>query len=413
MKTEQADVVIVGAGPSGLRAATDLAPQLSGNVLVLEREAVAGGVPRHCDHPGYGIRDLGRFLSGPAYARRLVGTAVDAGARIQTQSMVTGWADAKTLEVTSPQGRRLVRGEVIVLATGARERPRPARWVPGDRAAGVFTTAELQQQVHLEQLPVGSRAVVVGAELVSWSAAMTLRQAGVRTVAMVTRYPKADAYAVFSGPGRVLFGTPVLTSSRVSRVVGHGRVSGVEVTDERTGTTRLLDCDTVVFTGDWIPDHELARAAGIELDPQTLGPRVDASLRTLRDGVFAAGNVVHPVDTADIAALDGAHVAAGVLAHLRGESATTPAVPIVAEAPIRWVAPSLLRQGTAAPSRGKLLMWVEEYHALPRLVATQDGQVIGTVRLPWPASPGRVFRAPWSVLAKANPNGGEVRLGLA
>lgn len=412
MKSESARVVIVGAGPSGLRAATELAPQLPGEVLVLDRESVAGGVPRHCDHPGYGIRDLGRFLTGPGYAQRLVRTATNAGARIQTNAMVTGWADESTLEVTTPQGRRHVHGEAIILATGARERPRSARWVPGDRAAGVFTTAELQQQVHLEHLRVGTRAVVVGAELVSWSAAMTLRQAGVRTVAMVTHYPKPDAYAVFSGPGRVMFSTSVLTSSRVTRVVGRGRVSGVEVLNEQTGARRLIDCDTVVFTGDWIPDHELARAAGIELDEKTLGPRVDSTLRTMREGVFAAGNVVHPVDTADIAALDGAHVAASVLAHLRGQSVTAPAVPIMAGAPIRWVAPSLLRPGSAAPSRGKLLMWVDEYHALPQLVARQDGQVIGSVRLPWPASPGRVFRAPWSIVTKANPNGGEIRLDL-
>ncbi len=316
--TRSVPVVIVGAGPAGLRAARELAPRVDGEVLVLDREATAGGIPRHSDHPGYGMRDLGRVMGGPAYARRLVTDAERAGARIRTNAMVTGWADEHSLEVTSPEGRQVIHGDAVILATGARERPRAARWVPGDRPGGVLTTGELQQLVHLEHLPVGSRAVVVGAELVSWSAVLTLRQAGVETVALVTEYPRPESYAAFTVPGRVALRVPVRTSTRVVGLVGRGRLTGVEVEHRETGARETIACDTVVFTGDWIPDHELARSGGIALDPGTSGPRVDTALRTDRPGVFAAGNVLHPVDTADVAALDGAHVARSVLDFLHG-----------------------------------------------------------------------------------------------
>ena len=53
--------------------------------------------------------------------------------------------------------------------------------------------------------------------------------------------------------------------------------------------------------------HADARA-GTHLSPQ-LDRLFQSALRTSRAGVFAAGNVVHPVDTADVAALDGRHVA--------------------------------------------------------------------------------------------------------
>ncbi|WP_300079146.1 NAD(P)-binding protein, partial [Propioniciclava sp.] len=95
-------VAIVGAGPSGLAAAADLARTLRGDVLVLDREAEPGGIPRHCFHPGYGIRDLRRFTSGPRYARILTDRAVSAGADIVTRAMVTGWTPDGALEVTSP-----------------------------------------------------------------------------------------------------------------------------------------------------------------------------------------------------------------------------------------------------------------------------------------------------------------------
>jgi flavin-dependent dehydrogenase len=136
-------------------------------VLVLDREETAGGIPRHSDHVGYGIRDLHRMMSGPAYARRLASAAANAGAAIRTRATVTGWADGRCLEVTTPQGRLRIDARAVVLATGARERPRPARLIPGDRPAGVYTTGHLQNLVHLHHGKVGSGAVVVGGELVS------------------------------------------------------------------------------------------------------------------------------------------------------------------------------------------------------------------------------------------------------
>ena len=125
LPVERVRVAVIGAGPSGLTAAAALAGLVDGEVRVIEREDATGGIPRHSDHPGYGVRDLRRFLSGPAYARRLSETAREAGAQLHTQSQVTGWAGDRRLLVTSPRGRHLVEADAVVLATGARERARP------------------------------------------------------------------------------------------------------------------------------------------------------------------------------------------------------------------------------------------------------------------------------------------------
>ncbi|GAB5895693.1 NAD(P)/FAD-dependent oxidoreductase [Mycolicibacterium mageritense] len=406
------DVAIVGGGPAGLTAAAELAPYHK--VVVLERELAAGGIPRHSDHPGYGIRDMKTFISGPAYARRLVQGAVTAGASIRTSAMVTGWADATALDVTSPQGRERIDARAVVLATGARERPRPARMIPGDRPAGVYTTGHLQNAVHLKHRQVGSRAVVVGAELVSYSAVLTLKHAGCRTVLMTTEYPSPESYAMFNLASRTpLLDVDIATTTRVTRIIGKPVLQGVEIENTRTGQRRVIDCDTVVFTGDWIPDHELARAAGLDIDRGTLGPVVDTALRTSRDGVFAIGNLLHPVDTADIAALDGRHVAAQVRRYLDGRPVAGDGVRIEADAPLRWVSPGLLRSGDPAPARHRLLLWTDKLVRIPKVVAHQDGRVVGRKTLPWPASPGRVFRVPSSILDGADRNGGTVTLSLA
>ena len=236
--------------------------------------------------------------------------AQDAGAVLETEAMVTGWAGERALQITSPRGVRTVTADAVVLATGARERPRPARLVPGDRPDGVYTTGQLQNLVHLHEARVGSRALIVGAELVSWSAVLTLRESGCATVGMVSGYPRAEAYAAFRVPGRLLMDGPVLHAQPAGRASTVRTACAARWSRTSTAARRTaIDCDTVVFTGDWIPDHELARTGGLAMDPATRGPVVDAGLRTSSPGVFAVGNLLHPVDTADGAALDGRHVA--------------------------------------------------------------------------------------------------------
>lgn len=407
------DVAVVGGGPAGLTAAAELAASGDLRVVVFEREAAAGGIPRHSDHLGYGIRDMRTFVSGPAYARRLVERATRAGADIRTSTMVTGWAGGTSLEVTSPRGRRSVEARAVVLATGARERPRSARLIPGDRCSGVFTTGQLQGLVHLKGGRVGRRAVVVGAELVSYSAVLTLKHAGCRTVLMTTRFPSPESYAVFTAAGRTpLLGVDVATRTRIARIIGGANLEAVEVEHLETGSRRIVECDTLVLTGDWVPDHELARTAGLDIDGGTSGPVVDTALRTSRAGVFAAGNLLHPVDTADVAALDGRHVADAVRAHLAGFDAPVGGVRLEVRAPLRWIAPGLLRAGDGAPARNRLLLWTDELVRRPEVTATQDGRVVGRRTMPWPASPGRVFRVPSSLLDGVDFGGGPVTVSL-
>jgi hypothetical protein len=98
-------------------------------VLVVEREASAGGIPRHCAHTGFGVRDLRRMLTGPAYAKRLVDRALAAGAEIRTHTMVTGWAEDGSLLATSPAGRIRLAAPEVILATGRVSGPaRPVWW---------------------------------------------------------------------------------------------------------------------------------------------------------------------------------------------------------------------------------------------------------------------------------------------
>jgi len=422
-------VVVVGAGPAGLSAARELRRLGVGSVLVADREAAAGGVPRHSFHTGYGLRDRHRVMTGPSYAQALAGAAVAAGAQVRAGTTVTcldvrpGGPHQVTL--TSAAGIETVPAAAVLLATGCRERPRAARLVPGDRPAGVMTTGELQQRVYLSGERLTGRALVVGAEHVSFSAAVTLAHAGAEVVALVTEHERQQSYAAFRLGAAVRWRIPVWTRSTLSRIVGsrivagqgagheaeRGRLAGVEVT--RDGTARFVPCETVVFTGDWIPDHELARRAGLGLDPGTRGPAVDTALATSVPGVFAAGNLVHAAETADIAALSGRHAARQIALFLksgvpRGELDGGFAVPVVVEPPLRWISPNVAG-AAAAPPLGRFVLRSGEFRWGARLEARQDGRLLTRSR-PVRLIPERPVHLGAGWLDQVDSAGGPVRV---
>ncbi|WP_251056136.1 FAD-dependent oxidoreductase [Streptomyces sp. ISL-94] len=391
------DVLVIGAGPAGLALAAGLAGAGAGRVEVLEREREAGGVPRHCHHGGFGgfVRP---WLTGPVYARRSTEAAVAAGAAVRTGVTATGWAGPLSLETTSPAGLERITARAVVLATGARERPRSARLVPGSRPAGVLTTGELQQSVHLYGQEVGRRAVVVGAEPVARHAVRTLRRAGAEVVAVVTERPR----------GTVLPGVALLTATTVTELRGRGRLSGVAVRHQ-DGRSGWLACDTVVFTGDWIPDHELARRGGITLDPGTRGPAVDACFRTSAPGVFAVGNALHGIEPAAAAASEGAAAAAAVRAQLSGAPWPDPGPRLLVRPPLVWVAPNRITGTAGRP----LLLRSGEPLTAPVVTAHQDGRLLWRRRLPGRVSPSRSLRLPPGWTARVDRAGGPVVLGIA
>lgn len=311
------DVLIVGAGPAGLSAAIELKKQGIKNILVVDREPEAGGMPRMCHHTGFGREDLWRMWQGPKYAKYYRELAEKMDVEVRTSTTILGWDDLTTehtestekkLRFTSPSGLGEITAQTVLLATGVRERPRAARLVPGKRPQGVFTTGSLQRFLFQEQLPVGKRAVIIGAELVSLSALMSLMGAGIKCEMMVTEeagHQIQFPYVVMKWAlADIISRTPILTNTRISNIFGQKWVEGIELT-HKNGSRQLVECDTVIFTGNWIPEHELARMGGLKIDQNTKGPVIDKKFQSSVPGVFAAGNLLRGVETADRCALEG------------------------------------------------------------------------------------------------------------
>jgi pyridine nucleotide-disulfide oxidoreductase len=279
----------------------------------------------------------------------------------------------------------------------------------------VMTTGMLQQLVYLQRRPAGQRALIVGAEHVSFSAITTLAHGGARALALTTELAHHQSLAAFRLGARVRYGVPVWTRTRVSEIRGRERVEEVELTDLESGGRREVACDTVVFSADWVPDHELAVLGGVELDALTRGPAVDPGLHSSRAGVFAAGNLLHGAEQADVAALSGRHVAASVSRYLATGEWPAQRVRVHCQPPLGWIAPNALSRGggpAAAPARGHFALRAREYLRAPRVEVVQDARELWSGRLAR-LMPGRSARLSASWTDRVDPAGGPVSVRLA
>jgi len=393
----EVDVAIVGAGPAGLGAAIALRRAEVGRVLVLERENEAGGIPRHCGHPPFGLREFGRLLTGPAYARRLAAAAAAAGVELALRHSVVALLAQGGLEVASPDGTLRVSARRVILATGVREASRAQRLIGGDRPLGVMTTGALQSFVYGEgRLPFRS-PVIAGTELVSFSALLTLRGAGARPVAMIEAGPRIVARAACGLYPR-LVGVPVLVGTEIVEIRGGKRVESVTLRSA-AGTVTSLACDGVLLSGEFSPAAELGRAAGLGIDRGTRGPAVDQFGRTSDPLVFAAGNVLHPVETAGWCWREGRRIGAAVAFDLEsGLPSPEGAMQIEAKRGLAYAVPQRVVPGAAQPALPSLQARAAAV-ASGQLTATQAGALLwrrsATLRperrllLPLPSPSGR------------------------
>ncbi|MFA5123437.1 FAD-dependent oxidoreductase [Zavarzinia sp.] len=395
-RTVTCDVAIVGGGPAGLGAATELIRLGVERVVVLEREAKAGGIPRHCLHSPFGLREFGRLMRGPAYAECLADTAARAGAEIRLGATVTALEPGGSLAAVDHAGPFRVEARRVLLATGAREASRAARLVTGARPLGIVTTGALQAMVHLKKRKPFERPLVVGSELVSFSALLTCRSAGIRPAAMIEAGPRTVA----RWPSRLLplaLGVPLLFESRITAIRGTTRVESVDILQGRR--QRTIECDGVLFTGAFLPEASLARLGPLAVDRGSGGPSIDQFGRCSDGAYFAAGNLLRPVETAGQCWREGVRAARAIAADLAGELPAEAGVPLAIAGALRYAVPQRIVaapaersgrrlqirvpaavKGRLTLSAGKRILWSRRIDALPErriLLPLPDATALG------------------------------------
>lgn len=377
---QTADVVVIGGGPAGLAAAINLRRQGISSVVVLERDVSAGGIPRQCSHPPFGVREFGRIFSGMAYARKLVSRAERFNVDIRVRHSVVALHPGGELKVATPDGPLTLRAKRVLIATGVRETPRSARLVSGGRPGGVFTTGVLQSMVNLQHLKPCNRPLIVGTELVSFSALHTARGAGMKPVAMIETASRITARRPLDLYPRVL-GVPLQYLTEIAHIHGQNWVEGVTVRNAQ-GDLKDIDCDGVLFTGKFIPESSLVRLSHLELDPHSGGPVIDQFGRCSDPAYFAAGNLLRPVETAGWSFREGEAVAKWIADDLKDNGQTRPhtePIRVLCRAPLKLVVPQMILPGRASGMTHLQLRMLKQ--ASGHLAVIADDQIIWKKRI--------------------------------
>lgn len=345
------ELIVIGGGPAGLAAAYAAWNKGLRKIAVIERDKELGGILNQCIHNGFGLHYFKEQLTGPEYAQRFSDMVKSTGVEVFLDTMVLQVTnDKKVHVVSSSEGYRILEAKSIVLAMGCRERTRGAISIPGTRPAGVLTAGAAQRYVNIEGYMVGKRVVILGSGDIGLIMARRMTLEGAKVLACVEVMPYSGGLQRNIVQCLEDFNIPLYLSHTITDIKGKARVEQVvvsEVDENRRpipGTEMTFDCDTVLLSVGLIPENELTRDAGIEMDARTNGAVVLENRETSAEGVFACGNALHVHDLVDFVTAES--MAAGEAAAdyvQNGERSRSDVINVVTDSNIGYTVPQKFR----------------------------------------------------------------------
>ncbi len=333
-------IAIVGAGPAGLSLAIELSNMGYEDIVVFDREDEAGGTPRHCGHLGFGIFEFYRLLSGPDYAKKLVSIAKDKNIDIKlTHTLVD--IEKNTLVFSTNDGIQKYVAKKTVLALGARETPRPPRFISGIRSPNIITTGALQRFIYMHDTAPFKNAVIIGSEVVSFSALMSAKHAGIKIKALIEEEKNINSFSILKPLSELFLRIPVKVGYEIKSINGENK-QVQSVTISKDGIDETIECDGVIFSGKFTPESSVLKKSFKDFNYVNNSVFVSSAFQTTNKNFFAVGNVLRGALTAFKCYFEGKKLAKYIDDSLKHEKLRPLHVKIACDDTIQWYYPSMV-----------------------------------------------------------------------
>ncbi len=355
------DLIIVGAGPSGLSAGIEAAKRGLKVVIFDENEKPGGQLFKQI-HKFFGSKEHRAKVRGFVIGRQLLDEAAEAGVEVVLNATVIGLYQDKEVVVKRGDEIEHFKGNAIIIATGAAEN---MVTFPGWTLPGVIGAGAAQTMMNLHGVLPGKRVLMLGSGNVGLVVSFQLEQCGCEVVALVDAAPRVGGYGVHAAKV-ARTGVPFYLSHTIVKAEGEEYVTGVTIAEVDSkfqfipGTEKHFDVDTICLAVGLSPMSQLLKMAGCKMEdnPKRGGqvPVCDEYGRTSLPGVFVAGDV-SGIEEASSAMIEGRMagiVAAEYLGYMEKEKLDT-------ELAALDDALDGLRQGMFAPkNRGRAIEKTDE-----------------------------------------------------
>lgn len=378
------DIAVIGAGVAGSSAMIELCRSGFGKRAILfERESQVAITSRHCNHQGFGLFEFKRAYSGLAYANRLEQELRKVNAALKLNHALTKVED-DVLTFSTPDGELRYKAKKILFAMGARESTRASMELSGGRSPNIINTGALQRFTYIQGFRPFKKAVIIGSEIVAFSALMTAKEAGIEIAAMVEEQSDIKSFPILKPIVEIFKKTPIYTDAKNIYInTLNKEVKSVEF--EHRGVKETIECDGVIISGGFIPESAILQQSFTHFNLQNRSLDISQNFQNQNSHIFLGGNIIRGALSAYKCYFEGKEAAQNIAKSLSGIKEPK-FIKIEADEKIEWLYPSLIDIDAskkalcnirfAKKAKGTLSVYLNESEVLKKNIDAKPYEVI-------------------------------------